>query len=248
IAPLQPESADALLQALVGENATLQPLQALLIPRTGGNPFFLEETVRTLVETGVLVGESGSYQLAKEPRAHVPSTVQAVLAARIDRLPPEAKRFLQSASVIGHDVPFSLLEAIADVPRQELAQCLMNLQGGEFLYEAQLFPHLEYTFKHALTHEVAYGSLLNERRRSLHTRVVEAIERLHSGRVTEQIERLAHHSYKGEVWEKAVSYSRQPGTKCAMRNAPRGAVVWFEQALDALQHCVKDTYGLEQAI
>jgi predicted ATPase len=132
-----------------------------LIERTEGNPFFLEESVRTLVETPVLVGERGAYRLAQAlPPIHVPATVQAVLAARIDRLPPEEKRLLQTAAVIGTEVPFPLLQVIAKLPEDTLHHSLTHLQAAEFLYETRLLPDHEYTFKHALTHEVAYGSLL----------------------------------------------------------------------------------------
>ena len=149
----------------------------LLIARTQGNPFFLEESVRTLVETGVLVGERGAYRLAKSlDTLQVPATVQALLAARIDRLPPEDKRLLQTAAVIGTEVSWPLLQAIADTPDEALYRSLAHLQAAEFLYETSLFPERAYTFKHALTHEVAYGSLLQERRRALHARIVEAIE------------------------------------------------------------------------
>src|SRR5262249_47410499 len=154
---------------------TLESLRRTLIGRTEGNPFFLEEGVRTLVETQVLVGERGAYRIAKAPQAwQIPATAQAILAARIDRLPPEDKRLLQAASVIGKDVPFALLLAIADMPESTLRQGLANLQAAEFLYEASIFPDLEYTFKHALTHEVAYGSVLQDRRRGLHARIVQA--------------------------------------------------------------------------
>ena len=175
--PLPPASAAEVLQALLGDDPSLAPLTPLLIARTAGNPFFLEESVRTLVETGGLVGETGAYRLAQPLQSiQVPATVQAVLAARIDRLPPEAKRLLQTAAVIGTEVSCPLLAAIADLPDTELHRHLAHLQAAEFLYETRLFPELEYTFKHALTHEVAYGSLLHERRRALHARIVEALE------------------------------------------------------------------------
>ena len=135
--------------------------------------------MRTLVETAALVGTPGAYRLAAPLQGMpVPATVQAVLAARIDRLAPEEKRLLQTAAVIGTDVPFALLRAIADVPEAALHRGLAHLQAAEFLYETRLFPEPEYTFKHALTHEVAYGSLLLERRRGLHARLVEALEAL----------------------------------------------------------------------
>src|SRR5262249_20308217 len=173
IDPLPPESAEELLTALLGEDPTLESLRRTLIARTEGNPFFLEESVRTLVETQVLVGERGAYRIAKAPQAwQIPATAQAILAARIDRLPPEDKRLLQAASVIGKDVPFALLQTIADSSEDDLRQALSHLQGAEFLYQASSFPELEYTFKHALTHEVTYGSVLLSRRRELHAQVV----------------------------------------------------------------------------
>src|SRR5438094_6876052 len=142
--------------------------------------------------------------MAKAPELlQIPATAQAILAARIDRLPPEDKRLLQAASVIGKDVPLAILQAIAEVPEDHLRRGLSRLQAAEFLYETNLFPDLEYTFKHALTHEVAYGSLLHDRRRALHARIVNAIEALYSDRVTEQVERLGHHAFRGEQWRKA---------------------------------------------
>src|SRR5262249_31312169 len=185
--PLPPASVDEFLQVLLGDDPSLAPLKQLLIARTAGNPFFLEESVRTLVETGVLVGEPGAYRLVQAlPTIQVPATVQAVLAARIDRLPPEEKRLLQTAAVIGTEVPLPLLQAIAEVPEVTLHRGLAHLRAAEFLYETRLFPEPEYTFKHALTHEVAYGSLLLERRRGLHARLVEAFEALAPERVAEQ--------------------------------------------------------------
>ena len=196
--PLSPVSADELLQALLGDDPSLVPLKRLLIARTEGNPFFLEESVRTLVETGVLVGERGAYHLAQAlPTIQVPATVQAVLAARIDRLPPADKRLLQTAAVIGTEVPLPLLQAIAELPEDALHRSLAHLQAAEFLYETRLFPEHEYTFKHALTHEVAYGSLLQERRRALHAQIMAALERLAADRLTEEVERLAYHARAG---------------------------------------------------
>ena len=184
IDPLLPESADELLQALLGGDAGLSPLKRLLIERTQGNPFFLEESVRALVETQTLTGARGGYTLGKPLGAiQVPETVQAVIAARIDRLPAEEKRLLQSASVIGKDVPYPLLLAVADLPEEDLRGHLSRLQEAEFLYEASLFPDLEYTFKHALTHQVTYMGLLQERRRDLHGRIVAAIEQLNADRL-----------------------------------------------------------------
>jgi class 3 adenylate cyclase/tetratricopeptide (TPR) repeat protein len=245
--PLPPASAEEFVHALVGEDPSLVPLTSLLIARTEGNPFFLEESVRTLVETGVLEGPSGAYRLAKPLQGmQMPATVQAILAARIDRLPPEEKRLLQTAAIIGTDVPFALLRAIVDMPEEALRRGLAHLQAAEFLYETRLFPEPDYTFKHALTHEVAYGSLLLERRRVLHGRIVEALEALAPERMAEQVERLAHHALRGEVWEKAVPYCQQAGARAHDRAVFREAVAAFEQALQALAHLSEhsDTRGL----
>jgi class 3 adenylate cyclase/tetratricopeptide (TPR) repeat protein len=247
--PLPPASAEDLLQALLGDDPSLVPLKRLLIERTEGNPFFLEESVRALVETGVLVGERGAYRLAKPLESmQVPATVQAVLTARIDRLPPEEKRLLQTAAVIGTEVPFALLQAIGELSEEELRRGLGHLQAAEFLYETSLFPELEYTFKHALTHEVTYGTLLQERRRALHARIVAASERLYADRLTEQAERLAQHAFRGEVWDKAVAYCQQAGTRALARSAQREAVACFGQALAALTHLPESRATQEQAI
>jgi class 3 adenylate cyclase/predicted ATPase len=249
IDPLPPESAEELLQALLGSDSSFAQLKQLLIQRTEGNPFFIEESVRTLVETKLLAGERGNYRLAKPIEStQVPATVQAVLAARIDRLAPEEKRLLQSAAVIGKDVALILLQAIADQSETQLRQELTRLQAAEFLYETSLFPDLEYTFKHALTHEVTYGSVLQERRRALHIRIVEAIERLYPDRLSEHVELLAHHALRGELWEQAVQYLRQAGSKAAARSTHIEAASYFEQALKALGHLSETPKTIAQAI
>jgi tetratricopeptide (TPR) repeat protein len=235
--PLQPESAGAFLHVLLGDDPSLEALKQLLIERTEGNPFFLEESVRALIETEVLVGEAGAYHLTQEsPAIQVPATVQAVLAARIDRLPQDEKRLLKTAAVIGNEVPLPLLQAISEVPEEVLYRGLTHLQAAEFLYETSLFPERIYTFKHALTHEVAYGSLLHEHRRVLHARIVEVLEALVGDRIDDQVERMAHHAFRGEVWDKALMYFRQAGSKAMDRSANQEGMVCFEQALDVLQH------------
>jgi len=205
--------------------------------------------VRTLVESRVLVGERGAYRLIKPlDSLQVPATVQAVLAARIDRLPSEEKHPLQTAAVIGTEVPWPLLQAIAELPEDTLHRSVTHLQTAEFLYETRLFPDHEYNFKHALTHEVAYSSLLQERRQVLHARIVEALEALVGERVAEQVERLAHHALRGEVWDKALAYCRQAGEKALARSAYREAVGSFEWALSALSHLPEQRDTPKQAI
>jgi class 3 adenylate cyclase/tetratricopeptide (TPR) repeat protein len=247
--PLPPASADELLQALLGDDPSLAPLKHLLIARTEGNPFFLEECVRTLVETQELVGEPGAYRLARElPSIQVPATVQTVLAARIDRLPPEEKQLLHTAAVIGHEVPLALIQTVAEMPETPLRRGLTHLQAAEFLYETRLFPETEYTFKHALTQQVAYETLLQERRRALHARIIAALEALAGERVAEQVDRLAHHALRGEVWGKTLAYCRQAGEKSLARSAHREAVEYLEQALSALAHLPETRETREQAI
>jgi class 3 adenylate cyclase/tetratricopeptide (TPR) repeat protein len=249
IDPLPPESADELLDALLGTDAALGPLKRLLVEKTEANPLFLEESVRALVETGALVGERAAYRLTQPiGQLKIPATVQAILAARIDGLAPEAKRLLQTASVIGKDVALPLLLAITDVPEHEVRAELTRLQGSELLYEKTLFPDLEYAFKHALTQEVAYQGLLQDRRRDLHARITEAIERLSAERIAEQSERLAHHALHGELWEKAVSYLRQTGLRAITRGANREAVPYLEQALGTLRHLPETRGRSELAI
>jgi len=236
-----------LLAALLGPDPGLAPLMQMLVKR--GNPFFLEETVRTLVETGTLVGERGAYQLVRSVEAlQVPATVQAILAARIDRLPPQEKYILQAASAIGKHVPDALLAAIAEQPQEALRHGLAHLQEAEFLYETQVFPDLEHTFKHALTHEVTYGSLLQARRRELHGQIAAALERLYADRLDEYVERLAHHALRGEVWDKATTYLHLAGLRSMARAAYREAVGHLEGALEALQHLPPSRERSEVAI
>ena len=242
---LPAESAGEFLEALLGNDPGLGPLKQVLVRR--GNPFFLEETVQTLVETDALVGERGRYRLTQPVQTlQVPATVQVMLAARIDRLAPEDKTLLQIAAVVGRDVPFALLKPIAELSDDALRRGLDHLQAAEFVYQTTMFPDLEYAFKHALTQEVTYGSLLQGRRRDLHACIVDAIEALYRDRLGEQIERLAHHALRGELREKAVDYLWQAGLKAAGRSALLDARSWFEQALGVLAALPENPATLEQ--
>jgi class 3 adenylate cyclase/tetratricopeptide (TPR) repeat protein len=247
--PLPHGMAEELLRGLLGDGADVAKLRAQLIERTEGNPFFLEESVRHLVETGALYGERGAYRVGRgADTVEVPATVQALLAARIDRLPPEDKRVLQCAAVIGKDVPLPLLEAIAEVSDDDLRRSVHDLQAAEFLYETSLFPVFEYTFKHALTLDVAFGTLLQDRRRALDARLVETLERRSDDPIVERIERLAHHAFRGGVWDKAVTYSREAGTRAYARSAHRTAVRYFEQGLQALTQLPETPEAIGQGI
>jgi class 3 adenylate cyclase/tetratricopeptide (TPR) repeat protein len=242
-------NAGELLEALLGTGPGLADLERLLIERTQGNPFFLEESVRTLVEARALIGERGAYRLAGPIRTlELPATAQAILAARIDRLAPEDKRLLQAAAVVGKDVSYPLLQAIAEEPEESVRQSLARLQAAEFLYETRLFPDLEYTFKHALTHEVTYRGLLHEQQRLLHARIVDVIETLHPDRLDEQVERLAHHASRGELGERAVDYLRRAAQKAAGRSALQESRAAFEQALSVLDTLPKTSSTLATAV
>ena len=249
LSPLPADSAQDLLAAVLGDAPELNTLKQLLITHSGGNPFFLEEIVRTLVETEVLIGSTGAYSLMKTvPTIKVPDTVEAVLAARLDRLKAEDKHLLQSAAVIGMDVPHKLLAAVGDTPSEELASGLMHLQSSEFLYETNLFPEIEYTFNHALTHEVVYGSLLTEQRLELHARIADAIEDLYAERLSEQIDRLANHAFRGGQWERAIKYLRQASNKAADGSAYEEAANNLESALEAVAHLPEGQEKLELGV
>jgi tetratricopeptide (TPR) repeat protein len=246
--PFVTESLAEFLQALLGSDASLSSVRSFLLERAGGNPFFVEEIVRQLVDTGVLTGARGSYTLARPfASTEIPPTVRAVLAARIDALSAIAKHVMEDAAVIGYHVPFALLRAICGFAEDKLRALLDDLQDAEFLYSTQLFPDVAYAFNHALTHDVAYSGVLHERRREIHARVVTAMETLYADRLGEQIERLAHHAVQGELHEKAALYLRQAGGKAAARSALSDSRACFEQALDALKALPESQAALEQA-
>ncbi len=236
IGPLPVRNAEELLATLLGGDDSLEPLKRTLIERTEGNPFFLEECVRSLIEVGALAGTPGAYSMFTDVKAvEVPATVQGILNARIDRLAVEDKQLLQTAAVIGKDVPYILLEAISDLPEDDLRRGLANLQVAEFLYETRLFPDLEYTFKHALTHDVTYTGLLQERRKMLHQRIAESIETILADRLGEQLERLAHHYTEAGLAEPAIGYWHRAGQRAVERSANREAIKHLTNGLELLE-------------
>jgi tetratricopeptide (TPR) repeat protein len=214
-----------------------ESLVKVILAKAEGNPFFLEELARAVREHADLAVTGA-----------VPDTIEAVISARIDRLATEDKQLLQAAAVVGKDVPLAITETITELPAEAVRKGLVRLKAAEFLYETRSGPEVEYTFKHALTHEVPYASLLPERRRGLHARILDGIEKLHAARLGEQVERLAHHAFRAETWEKAVGYARQAGTRALARSAHREAAAWFEQALGALGRLPDSRERLEQAI
>jgi class 3 adenylate cyclase len=246
--PLMSRNLAEFLDVLLGCDSSLLGLKSFLAERANGNPFFVEEIVRTLVDAGVIEGARSDFHLAKPISSiDVPPSVQALLAARIDRLPAAEKQLLQEAAVIGQDVPFNLLHVISGLSEEALRYLLDKLQAAEFIYTTQLFPDLEYTFKHSLISDVAYSEVLREHRRSIHARVVGAMESLYANRLTERVERLAYHAVHGELMEKAVHYSREAGAKAAARGALQEARTSFEQALDILKSLPENSQTMEDA-
>jgi class 3 adenylate cyclase/tetratricopeptide (TPR) repeat protein len=249
IDPLPAASAGELLDGLIGSRAELGPIKQALMNTTEGNPLFLEESVRSLIESGVLVGEPGQLRLRGSlPPGFVPKTIQALLAARIDRLRPETKEMLQCAAVIGTDVPRALLEAMAGVPQSEIERGTRELLSADFLYEKTLFPEIAYAFRHAMTREVAYAGLLREQKTALHARAADAMIALADGRIDEYVERIALHAEQGGMWPVALDYLDRAGTKAFALYANVKAAGFFEQAINILRHLPENRTTLEKAV
>ncbi|MGH6898188.1 MAG: alpha/beta fold hydrolase [Geminicoccaceae bacterium] len=218
IDPLEATGAEELLSGLLGDAAGLSELRRRLLEASEGNPLFLEESVRNLVDAGVLAGERGACRLVRQPGAiEVPASVAAIIAARIDRLGAAEKTALQLAAVIGEDVPLALLAAVSELPSDELDAALAELRRRELLYEARLFPDIAYAFRHGLTRRVVYDGLLHESRRTWHARVGEAFEARHAEHLDEVVEILAHHFEQGAVWPKAAEYFLRAAGKAMRR-------------------------------
>ena len=234
---------------LLGVEELPAPLQALVLGKAEGNPFFIEELVRSLEEQGVVRRENDRVVLtASLDHVTAPDTVEEVILDRTHRLDEPLRQVLEVASVIGRTVPVGLLEAVTGRPEAALAADLGRLQAAEFLYETRLFPEVEYTFKHALTQDVAYGSVKPDERRALHARIVKAIESLHRDRLDEHVERLAYHATRGELWASAVRYARRAGAKAFDHSANREAAASFDEALAALAHLPGNADTLAEAI
>src|SRR5262245_35023272 len=230
--PLGQAEAEAMLTALLGDDtgaigrSPLQSLKHLILAKTEGNPFFMEEIVQALYEQGVLVrdpaggpGFTPASLLTSLTEMQLPPTVQGVLAARIDRLPPEEKALLQTLAAIGKEFSLRLLARAVQQPADDLQRLLAHLRAAEFIYEQPAFPEPEYTFKHALTQEVAYNALLLERRRGLHERTGQAIEALFPSRLEEHYGALAHHYHRSGNAGKAVEYLRLAGQQAVQWSA-----------------------------
>jgi len=238
--PLGKESADEMLSALLGDGAELAPLKRLIIEKTEGNPFFMEETVLVLVDEGALV-RNGVVKLTRPlNQLKIPPTVQAILAARIDRLTPDQKDLLQTLAVIGTEFKLGLVRKVAAKPGAELEPMLSELQLGEFIYEQPASGDIEYIFKHALSHDVAYQSVLNERRRVLHRRIGAALESIYADSLEDHIAELAHHYSRSGNPAKGVEYCLRAVRQSVDRGSFAEAVAQFETGLEQLQKLPDD--------
>ncbi|QQX89641.1 AAA family ATPase (plasmid) [Cupriavidus necator] len=234
--PLGPVDAQRLLTELLGDDPGLTALKLLVLEKTEGNPFFIEEVVQTLAEEGALLGDPGRYRIEKTPTAlHIPTTVQGVLAARMDRLPTAEKELLQILAVIGKEFPLSLIRQVVGQPEDTLRRLLSRLETGEFIYERPAFPEVEYLFKHALTQEVAGNSMLMERRSVLHECTAQAIETLFHSRLKDYWSELAHHYSLSGNLPKAVEYLQCAGKQAFQRSASLEAIRQLSAALALLE-------------
>ena len=245
---LTTKSSAQLVQNILEGGEVVPELRELILNRAGGNPLFVEELTHSLLENGSIQRKDHQYVLTKKAsEIEVPDTIQGIIAARIDRIEENLKRIMQVASVIGREFAYRILQTIMGM-REELKSSLINLQGLEFIYEKSLFPELEYIFKHALTQEVAYNSLLLKRRKEIHEKIGDAIEELYPDRLEEYYELLAYHYMRSDNKQKAVVYLDLANQKAAKLNAMEEAKAYFEQAMKLLDTLPDTKDNQEQRI
>jgi predicted ATPase/class 3 adenylate cyclase len=247
LAPFGKAEAEEFLDALLGTTVGARhasPLHQLILDKTEGTPFFMEEVVQELREQGVL--SVGAHSRAPLPTdLHIPPTVQGILTARIDRLVSDEKALLQQLAVIGREFPLSLIRHVIAQPEDELYRLLSSLQHKEFLYEQPAFPEVEYIFKHALTQEVAYNSVLIERRKALHEQTGQAMEALYGANLEEHYDELAHHYSRSGNTSKAIEYLHLAGQQAVQRSANVEASIHLTTALELLK-TLPDTFKRAQ--
>jgi predicted ATPase len=240
LAPLGRESAAEMLSTLLGDGAELNPLKSLIIERTEGNPFFIEEMVQALFDQGAIV-RNGAVKVARSlSQLRIPPTVQGILASRIDRLPPDHKELVQTLAVMGRESPLALIKRVASQGDGELEPLLSSLQAGEFIYEQPTAAGVEYAFKHALTQEVAYNSLLIERRKVLHERAATAMESLYADGLDDHLSELAHQYSCSANPRKAVYYLGRAGRLAVDRSAYTEALAFLTKGLELLKELPDD--------
>ncbi|MGA2106941.1 MAG: NAD(P)H-dependent oxidoreductase subunit E [Syntrophorhabdales bacterium] len=228
------QSSAELVRAILEGKGVAPELSDLILTRAAGNPLFMEELTHNLIENGSIEMKDDQYVFSRLASIAVPDTIQGIIAARMDRLEENLKQIMQVASVIGREFAFRILQSITEM-REGLKSHLLNLQGLEFIYEKSLFPELEYVFKHALTQEVAYNSLLLARRKEIHGRIGHAIEELYPDRLEGAYEMLAYHYSRAEDLEKASHYLTLSGKKLAGLHSPSEALSYYKEALACLR-------------
>jgi class 3 adenylate cyclase/tetratricopeptide (TPR) repeat protein len=245
---LNEQESVTLTRSALGVQAPPAEVQRLVTAKAEGNPFYIEEVSRALVEAGVVVRVDGGYQLARPiQEVHLPGTVQEVILSRIDRLEREAREAMQLASVVGREFTARVLARISD-PQAELSEALGELTALKLIFEKTLFPELSYMFKHALIHDVAYATLLAERRRALHRLVGAAIEELYADRLPEHYETLAHHFFEGQDWEKALDYLERAGDKAAAAYANQDALDFYARAMNVWKQVGDERVSLSASL
>jgi class 3 adenylate cyclase/tetratricopeptide (TPR) repeat protein len=247
LAPLNSWASDMVLDELVGAHQSVAELRTLVRERAGGVPFFIEEIVLNLVESGRLRGETGKYELSRETtELTIPDSVQAVIAARIDRLAPDLKALLRAAAVLGTDFSFDRLRDLSFAAEGEIGTALRDLKAAHFILEVHGVTDARYNFVHALTHEVAYEGLPLRTRQQLHARAFETLRRIDT--IPTSVEELAHHAERGALWQEAVMLLRKSGTRALGLSAYRNAHEFFERALQALTHIPDSSKKVELGI
>jgi len=242
-------SGDLQVAGRVRASDSLEGLKRLIIDRTEGNPFFMEETVQVLLDAGALVRDGAAVRLTKSlDELKIPPTVQAILAARIDRLPVEEKELLQTLAVLGREFPLGLVKHVIFTPDDTLERGLSRLQAGEFIYEQPVTGDVEYIFKHALTQEVAYSSVLIERRKLLHERAGLALESMFAEQLDDHLGDLARHYSRSDNVEKAVEYLGRAGQQAIQRSAIADATSSLSAAIDLLQELPDSPERIQQEL
>ena len=245
---LSAKTSAELVQVILEDGAVGPELKDLILGRASGNPFYVEELTQSLLENGTIQKKDHEYVLARTPsEILVPDSIQGIIAARLDRVEEDLKRIMQVASVIGREFAFRILQTIMGM-RAELKSQLLNLQGLEFISEKRLFPELEYIFKHALTQEVAYSSLLQKRKKEIHEKIGAAIETLYPDRLEEYYELLAHHYSRSDNQDKAFEYLDLANQKVAKLNAMEDAMAYFDDAMKILDSLPETKTNQERRI
>jgi class 3 adenylate cyclase/predicted ATPase len=247
--PLEANASEELLSGLVTDGGELRPLKELIIAKSEGNPLFIEEIVRALFESGTIVRDGDEVRVTR-PHAEIsiPATVEGIVASRIDRLPPAEKSLLQALAVIGEEFPLPVARQALGKPEGELLASLAYLQAAEFIYEHPTVAQTEYTFKHALIHDVAYKSVLQERRKVIHGKTAEAIETLYANRLDDHLDKLVHHYRLSGNGSKTAHYLHQAGQHAYERSAVAEALVHFNAALQTVGQLPSDAATAEREL